>query len=324
MNFTDLPEHIKVKAKAHSVVSGLRRMPRVFVDTHDFTSIDYGDIIVVDDRYFLVIAYTREGRFGVDDQPKQWVPKVTDLVSAETHILKLVFHEQFDISLGDFTINCYRNPEKEARILELVAGNERFMQGYGAEDEAGNLVRILDVIRGRRLDKFIHRFPEDHEEYFTAIVPGLIAEFLECVKAIGLLHEHGMRHGDVRRDHIYVEYETNKFRWIDFDYDFYMPERPFALDIYELGSILMYIVGRGNFYPKDVLPHPKMGQKVMDSIVADDFSLLAKNRIVNLKKLFPYIPKGLNDIFMHFAMGTPVFYDSVDELAADINAYLLS
>lgn len=322
--FSDLPEMIRTLALEHSVVRGMRRQPRVFTDTHDFTAIDYGDIIVVDGRYFLVVAYTREGRFGVDEQPKQWVPKVVDLVSGVTHILKLVFHETFDVTLGEFKITCYRSPEKEARVLELVGGNKRFMQGYGVEDEAGNLVRVLDVIRGRRLDKHIHRYEGTHEEYFENMVPELLAEFAESVRAIALLHANGLRHGDVRRDHIFVEYDTGLFRWIDFDYDFYLPERPFALDVYELGSILTHIVGRGNYFPANVQGHPDMGPKVLSTLRAEDFSLVSKNRIVNLKKLFPYIPKRLNDISMHFAADTPVFYDTAAELADDIDAYFLS
>ena len=323
MKFIDLPDHIQERAVNHSVVKGMRRRPRVYADTRDFTTIDYGDIILVDGRFFLIIAYTREGRFGVDDQPKQWVPKVVDLENGVTHIVKLVFHETFEVRLGTFNITCYRSPEKEARILEMVQGNMRFMQGYGAEDEAGNLVRILDVIRGQRLDKYIHRFDMDHEEYFQTIFPNLLGEFLECVKGIGIIHANGMRHGDIRRDHIFVEYDTGLFRWIDFDYDFYLPERPFALDLFELGSILMYLMGRGNFYPSNVQKHPAMGDKVLNTITADDISLLSKNRIVNLKKLFPYIPKSLNDICMHFAISTPVFYDSVNELSDDIENYLI-
>jgi hypothetical protein len=136
------------------------------------------------------------------------------------------------------------------------------------------------------------------------------------------IHSHGLRHGDIRRDHIFVEYDGTTFRWIDFDYDFYLPERPFALDVYELGSILMYLVGRGNYYPQHVQKDPAMGQKVLDKLTVDDFSLLAKNRIVNLKLLYPYIPRKLNDIFMHFAAGTPVFYDSAGELAEDLGSYL--
>ncbi len=321
-NFSDLPDDIAAKALSHPAVRSMRRRPRVFVDTHNFTSIDYGDIIWVDGRFFLIIAYTKEGRFGVDDQPKQWVPKVVDLASGVTHIIKLVFHETFEITLGEFKITCYRTPEKEARVLELVRGQKRFMQGYGVPDEAGNLVRILDVIRGRRLDKYIHLFKGCHEEYFTTQLPAILTEFLECIKAIGLIHANGMRHGDIRRDHIFVEYDTGLFRWIDFDYDFYLPERPFSLDIFELGNILLYLVGRGNFYPEDILRHPKMGHKVFNLINNNDISLLSKNRIVNLKKLFPYIPKRLNDIGMHFSQGTPVFYDTVSELANDLESYL--
>lgn len=322
MRFGDLPDNIAARALAHPAVRSIRRRPRVFTDTGNFTAIDYGDIIKVDERFFLIIAYTREGRFGVDEQPKQWVPKVLDLESGNTHILKLVFHETFEVTLGEFKILCYRSPEKEARILELVQGRERFMQGYAAEDEAGNLVRILDMIRGRRLDKHIHRFEGSHEEYFATQLPAILAEFLECVKAIGFIHANGLRHGDIRRDHLLVEYDTGLFRWIDFDYDFYLPERPFSLDLFELGSILLYLVGCGNFYPEDVLAHQKMGRKVLNLLDDNDISLLAKNRIVNLKKLFPYIPKRLNDIGMHFAKGTPVFYDTVTELADDLEGYL--
>ena len=319
-----LPRHIADKARNHPVVKGMRRRPRVFFDTRDFTSIDYGDIIAVDNRYFLVIAYTREGRFGVDEQPKQWVPKTVDLETDVVHIVKLVFHETFTVTFGSFSILCYRSPEKEARVLELVQGHDRFMQGYGVEDAAGNLVRILDVIRGRRLDKHIHDLTSPHEEYFFTSLPPLLGEFLECVRAIAHVHAHGFRHGDIRRDHIYVEYDTGHFRWIDFDYDFHLPERPFALDLYELGNILLYLLGMGHFHETEVLDHPRMGPKVMQGIGPEDYSILSRNRIVNLRKLFPYIPKRLNDICMHFAQGTPVFYDSVDEFASDLDAYLRS
>ncbi len=47
--------------------------------------------------------------------------------------------------------------------------------------------------------------------------------------------------------------EEGHYRWIDFDYDFYLPERPFALDLIGLGNILLYILGRKNFRPVDVL-----------------------------------------------------------------------
>lgn len=314
----DIPEHIAALYKAHPVSSSIRRQPRVYPDTSNFSSIDYGDIIVADNRYFVVTGHTVEGRFGVDDQPKQWVPKVIDLESGVSHILKLVFHEVFSVSVGSFTIPCYRSPEKEARILELTEDHPRFMKGKAVEDEAGNLVRILDIISGRRLDKHIYRHECSHEEYFAAHLPGILREYIECAKAISFLHQAGFRHGDIRRDHILVEYTTGTFRWIDFDYEFYLPERPFALDLLELGNLLMYLVARGNYPPKKIFDDPLLGQKVLDTITQDDLSLLSRNRVVNLKKLFPYIPEAMNNIFMHFSQGASVWYDTVDELVADV------
>jgi hypothetical protein len=317
-----LPGHIAEKLKEHPVSRSLRRPAKVFTDTSDFTGIDYGDIIHVDDRYFLVTGYTREGRFGVDEQPKQWVPRCQDLAAGSRHILKLVFHETFTVTVGQFQIPCFRHPEKEAQILELVRGHPHFMQGYAAKDAAGNLVRILDIIGGKRLDKHIQQIGGNHRQYFEGQVPVILTQFLECIEAIALIHRHGMRHGDIRRDHLFVEYDTAIFRWIDFDYDFYLPERPFALDVFELGNLLMYIVARGHYQPRDVLEHPEMGERLLATISMDDTSLLARNRIVNLRKLFPYIPEELNNIFMHFARGTNVFYDTAEELHADLSRVL--
>lgn len=314
----DLPPEIAERLRTHRVTRSLRRKSHVFTDTTDFTSIDYGDIIYVDGRYFLVTAYTREGRFGVDDQIKPWVPRVENLATGEKQILKLVFHETFDITFGPFTIPCYRNPEKEARILELVQGRTHFMQGEAVLDEAGNLVRILDIIDGTRVDKVIHRSNANHKDYFFNELPGILAHYLPCVKGIGFLHAHGFRHGDVRRDHIFVERGTGIYRWIDFDYDFYMPEKPFALDLYELGNALMYLTVRDNVYPRDILADPRLGQPVVDGLLPGDYCLLSKNRLANLRKVFPYIPTALNNIFLHFSLGTEVFYDTVDELYQDL------
>ncbi len=322
VNAESLPPKIALRLRRHRVTRSLRRASRIFTDTTNFTSMDYGDIIYVDGCYFLITAYTREGRFGVEEQVKPWVPRVENLETGEKKILKLVFHETFDINLGRFTIPCYRSPEKEARVLELVQGHPHFMQGKAVLDEAGNLVRILDIINGSRLDKYIHRHRLSHREYFHTRFPAIFRRFVDCVRAIGLLHENGLRHGDIRRDHILVERASGLFRWIDFDYDFYMPERPFALDLYELGNLLMYLTARGNYHPREVMAHPEMGEDVLATIEPGDYSLLSRNRITNLRKLFPYIPVELNNIFLHFSLGTEVFYDTVRELLEDLERAL--
>jgi hypothetical protein len=274
----DLPEQAARNLANHRVTRSMRRPSRVYVDTSDFTSIDYGDVISVEGRHFLITSYTKEGRFGVDEQIKPWVPKVVDLDSMEHYILKLEFQETFDIRFGQFSVTCYRSPQKEARILELVRGRTHFMQGRTLVDAAGNLVRVLDPVSGNLLDKVIHS-ESSHQDYFALELPAILEQFLGCLQGIAFLHKNGFRHGDIRRDHIFVDRNTGVYYWIDFDYDFYLPEKPFALDLYELGNIIIYLTGRGDYHPREILADPLLGASVAESLTPNDFSLLMKTRV---------------------------------------------
>ncbi|MGW8194831.1 MAG: hypothetical protein ACWGOX_11250 [Desulforhopalus sp.] len=318
LDWSRFPNHILPQMKKHPAVRSLRRQPRIFRDTSDFANIDYGDVIHVDNRYLLIAGYTREGRFGIDEQVKQWVPKVYDLENGKRHIVKLVFHEKYTMRLGEMEITCYRNPEKEAQVIELTTGNPAFMQGYSTLDDVGNLVRILDIVNGKRLDKYVGNLGNGHQDYLENHLQGLLDQFLLCTEAIEHLHDHGLKHGDIRRDHIFVDRHDGHFCWIDFDYDFYLPERPFALDILGLGSVLLYLIGQDTFRTRAVLEDPKFGERVFNTLTPMDMALLSQDRIFNLKKIYPYIPDPLNDILLHFSMGTNVMYDEVGEFSEDL------
>nr|WP_320009885.1 hypothetical protein [uncultured Desulfobulbus sp.] len=313
-----LSEQARKTLSTHRVTRSMRRPSRVYTDTSDFTTIDYGDVIRVENRSFLITSYTKEGRFGVDEQIKPWVPKVVDLETMAHYILKLEFEESFAIRLGRFSVTCYRSPQKEAHILELVQGRPHFMQGETLRDEAGNLVRVLTPISGKRLDKVIHS-ESSHEDYFHQELPEILDRFMGCLQGIAFLHQHGFRHGDIRRDHIFVDRQTGLYSWIDYDYDFHLPEKPFALDLYELGNVLIYLVGRGDYHAREILADPSLGQTTLNLLTPQDYSLLTHNRVVNLQKLFPYIPDTLNNILLHFAAGTEVFYEQVDEMVTDLH-----
>ena len=146
----------------------------------------------------------------------------------------------------------------------------------------------------------------------------ILKNLVRAFEAIRFLHINGFKHGDIRNDHILVEKGSGNYVWIDFDYDFYIPERPFALDLFGLGSVLLFLMGRKTFRPRDVLNHPEMGEKVLATLGEEDLALLAQDRIFNLGKLFSYIPVDLNNILLHFSVGTPVFYDSVNEFYDDL------
>ena len=129
------------------------------------------------------------------------------------------------------------------------------------------------------------------------------------------MHMLGERHGDVRRDHVFVDKDSDHWRWIDFDYNFEFRENPYGLDLFGLGNILAYVVARG-----DITRHwiKQNRPQACDSLDGDDFSPVIKIRVMNLKKVFPYLPERLNRVLMHFAAGSRVFYQRVEELLEEL------
>ena len=296
---------------------------RCFSDTSDFLSIRAGDRIFLDGRHFLVTGEERERRFGIED-PKFWVKRVVDETTGARRIAKLSFFESFDTRLGDLVIRCYRSPEKEARILDLCRGHPDFMQGKTHADAKNNQVRVLDIVRGKNFMLHLDSLRMPHADYFVEELPDILQHLCTAFEAIGYLHANGFRHGDIRNDHLIVEKRSGRYVWIDFDYDFEAPENPFGLDLFGLGNILIYAVGKG-FHTSYMIKHDSYTYGDLKShIEPDDFSILHPNRLVNLRKFYPHVPVMLNNILMHFAAGTPIAYAVVDEIIEDLSGYLAS
>lgn len=297
----------------------LKHCGKLVQDTSEFMSIGYGDVIQLRGRHFLVLSDECERRFGMED-PKYWVKRCRELETGERKILKLVFHEIFPLKIGDFTIRCHRSPEKEARILDLVRNDWRFMQGHSIYDTQHNVVRILDVIRGKRLDNIVEDIDADHETYLHEHFPAILQKFIGACEAISFLHSRWEKHGDIRRDHLLVESESGRYRWIDFDYAFDFRENPWGLDIFGLGNILLFLTGKGEHTVRTLQDGPFTD--AISTLVPDDFSLMWAHRLANLRKIFPYIPVQLNNVLLHFAAGTYVFYDTVDEMLEELRPCL--
>jgi hypothetical protein len=289
----------------------------VITDTTEFMSITYGDVIKVGGRHYLVMGDERERRFGMED-PKFWVKRCIELESGEYRILKLEFAETFDQHIGPLTIACHRSAAKEARILRLVEGDPRFMQGQAHRDEKGNLVRVLLRVAGRRLDLNVEDENADHRTYFHEIYPGILERFVRACKAIQFLHDNGETHGDIRRDHLYVDHQSGEYCWIDFDYGYDMAENPFGLDLFGLGNILAFITGKGVHTIQDRAATDPDAPVITEA----DCALFFRHRIVNLRKLFPYVPEDLNRVLLHYSSASEVYYETVPELLSDLEPCL--
>ena len=293
-----------------------KRAGRLLTDTTEFMNIGYGDVIELDGTYFLVLRDEKERSFGVED-PKYWVKRCRELSTGDRKILKLVFFERFPVSLGTMEIECFRSPRKEARILDLVRGDGRFMQGYSRDDTAGNNIRVLDVVQGDLLSLAIDRLDADHKTYCFELLPDILEKFSEACRAIEFLHRHGENHGDIRRDHLWLEQGTGNYVWIDFDYTYEFQENPFGLDIFGLGNLLLFLVGK-KFCTTFNIPRPGFDGLANVSLETADFSLLFKNRLANLRKVYPYVPPALNNVLMHFSCTSEVFYFTIGEMLEEL------
>lgn len=288
----------------------------VFEDTSSFMSIFGGDVIRVAGNDYFVLGDAREGRFGIDDQPKYWVKNTIDLTTGDRKILKLVFHEQFTTDLGWIRIRYWRSPEKERDLLALVHGDARFMQGTTVNDSIGNTVRVLDFINGSSFYNVITSLDVPHEKYYFEMLPNVMRRLIPCLEAITKFHEHGLRHGDIRSDHIMINTETKTYVWIDFDYEVDFSD----YDVWCMGNVITLAVGQGSHTIYKIRHNPQAYQHLRSPIEETDALVLYRNRVANLRKLFPYIPEELNDILRRFSVGSGKSYADVQSIVNDLKA----
>ncbi len=285
--------------------------PRVFTDTTSYMYIDRDDLIALDDELYLVRCVEKEGRFGIDEQPKFWVKRAVALGSGKKFILKLRCEERFIVSIAGQEILCVRSGDKESRVLEFARGDTRFMQGRAIRDSRGNLVRVIDFIPGQTLIEHVSGRAQAHEDYFQVRFPAILAQTIDCFAAIAGLHQAGLCHGDIRNDHIIVDGESGRFRWIDFDL---LQDGP-AFDVWALGNILHLVVaGRFLVFRELFAARPDLAARLSD----EDGSMFFPHRVMNLGKIFPYLPGALCRILERFSLRPTAHYDSVQQVVDDL------
>lgn len=283
---------------------------KIFTDTTDFCKFDYGDIVVLNGVPFLVGSNEREGRFGIDDQPKLWVKRAINLENGEKKILKFVFEETFVSQVGAIHFNCFRSAKKEARVLELVRGHPNFMQGSWVEDGVGNVVRILDIVKGKPWSDEILTLSCGHEQYYFDHFATALDSLIELTAAIALLHDHGEKHGDIRRDHILQNRQSGVCTWIDFDYDYQHRDNYFGYDLFGLGNLLIFLVGKGDIIFGELRQsHPE----ALPDLNRGDMNIMFPNRVANLQKIYPYIAHYLNKLLLVFAHDSEDYFDNTHE-----------
>lgn len=295
----------------------ISRPPRILDDTTEFMGIDRGDVIRLGGELLLVRGVELEKRFGLTGEPKYWVKRAISLTSGRPQIVKLVFAEVFRARVGDSEFLCRRSAEKEARVLEGTRGDLAFMQGTAARDARGNLVRVLDVIRGQDLLTHLGTLEGPHEDYVRSTFPGVLARVVDALRAIARLHAIGLNHGDIRNDHLFVDADSGRLRWIDFDLDPGSPD----FDLWSVGNVLHVVAARRVVRIRDVLDtRPDLAGRIGPA----DASVFFPYRLMNLGAIYPWLPRPFTEILRRFAVGDCQRYRAVDEVADELQAVVES
>ncbi len=292
----------------------LRGIPEIFEDTSAFMSINEGSVLRLGGNDYLVLGTAREGRFGIDEQPKFWVKSAIDLFTGRRKIIKLVFQETFNSRIGPDSFRCARNPEKEAAVLRQMKGHPNFVQGVAVHDTAGNMVRIIDYVTGPSLYNYLRRLDLPHALYYREMLGRIMEAVIGCIEGIAELHGHGLHHGDIRADHILLNSETDTYQWFDFDYDAGHAD----YDLFCLGNVLFQVVGKSRHSLYDISERPQDFPDYAGDLTPEDMSFMFRHRVANLRKLFPHISPALNEILMRFSAGSNDHYKDIADLLQDL------
>lgn len=280
----------------------------VIDNADNYAVINPGMVLRLEVGDYYILGEAKEGRFGIDDQPKLWVKYAIDLADGARKIVKLPFLEQFEINVGPFRLRCNRNPDKESRVLATVAGDKRFMQGVTVHDRLGNNIRIIEQIRGSSLYRRVEDLDMPHEVYYREVLPALLVDVLGCFDALAHLHAKGEQHGDVRNDHLWFDADLQRYRWIDFDYE----ANYLDYDVWSVGNVINFVVGKGTHTCKDA--------RETVCVEPDDAMVFFTHRLANLRAVHPHISPEINEILMRFSLEATEFYESVADIVSDLRA----
>ena len=315
----DDPDHKQLRERIRDLTGVVppRRL-EIVADTSNIMNIHRGHVLGLEGEEFFVLGDVMEPRFGLDDQPKNWVKRAVDLSDGALKILKLVFLEEFVTHVGPIRMRCYRSPEKESRVLDLVRGDPRFMQGYTLHDEKGNNVRVIDFIYGKSLYDWILDLTTPHREYFFTMLPDVLTRVRECLAGAQMIHDNDLCHGDIRNDHLLIDRDTGDYRWIDFD----LTQAFSDFDVWSMGNVLAFCIGQGLRTFHEVKNSDAFPASVRASLGENDASAFFRYRIMNLTKIFPYLHDELGWILRHFTVNTDIYYESISEMIGDLGRAL--
>jgi hypothetical protein len=123
---------------------------------------------------------------------------------------------------------------------------------------------------------------------------------------------------------VLIHTDTTDFYRIDYDDVVVLVGRPYLVrnneregrfGIFGLGNILVYLAGRGDVTVQNLKQN---NSPAYNLLFHEDVNIIFNNRLVNLKKVYPYIPDSLNLVMMHFSLVANVFYEDTLQFLSEL------
>ena len=278
---------------------------------------DYDDVVILGGVPYFVRNNEREGRFGLEDEPKFWVKRSINLLTGET--------EGPEVGLQGALRGQDREPRVRMRAEPPEGGADPGtgprQGGFHAGDDGAGLRRPPASHprlhpRQDALPDRAHCSGQDHEDFFYDHFPIVLDEYVGIVEAIRFLHQSGEKHGDIRRDHLIKDETTGRYRWIDYDFNYRHGESRFAYDLFGLGNILVFITGRGDVTTNRLLAAGARHPGPADRRRCEHRVPQPRRQSEKDLSLHPRIPEpGAACIFPR---GPQVYYETTEELLEDL------
>jgi hypothetical protein len=97
------------------------------------------------------------------------------------------------------------------------------------------------------------------------------------------------------------------------------PYKPFtAFDVWSLGNVLQFVTGMGPTTFHDIRTGGRFPSDIMESLKTTDASAFHHYRLMNLKKVYPYLSERLNAVLLRFSLGAKDPYWALSELMSDL------
>ena len=84
--------------------------------------------------------------------------------------------------------------------------------------------------------------------------------------------------------------------------------------MWRFGNLLQFVIGKGLNPIGQIIQSDDFSQNVIDSLGPLDCGAYYTYRLMNLKKIYPYISPGLNEMLMRFSASSLRHYNQLWEL----------